>query len=130
LFSLARGLVFGLSGGLAGGLIFGLVGVPGELAGVTSPRAVLARDRHVAFLLMFAGGLVSGLFWGLVFGLFSGLVGGLADGVAGGLATRRWMSMRRTAWPSYALIRGWLAFHHRLPWSLMSFLADAHQRGV
>jgi hypothetical protein len=23
-----------------------------------------------------------------------------------------------------------LAFRHRLPWSLMSFLADAHQRGV
>jgi hypothetical protein len=25
---------------------------------------------------------------------------------------------------------GWLAFTHRLPWRPMSFLADAHQRGV
>jgi hypothetical protein len=24
----------------------------------------------------------------------------------------------------------WLELHHRLPWPLMTFLADAHQRGV
>ena len=38
--------------------------------------------------------------------------------------------MSQTAWPSYMLTTWWLAFHHHLPWSLMSFLADAHQRGV
>ena len=29
---------------------------------------------------------------------------------------------RQTAWPSYLLTVGWLAFSHRLPRSLMSFL--------
>jgi hypothetical protein len=34
------------------------------------------------------------------------------------------------AWPSYVLVRGWLALHRRLPWRLMDFLADAHERGI
>ena len=29
-----------------------------------------------------------------------------------------------------AIARVWLALRHRLPWPLMDFLADAHQRGV
>ncbi len=51
---------------------------------------------------------------------------GLVLGLGGGLV----LSMFETAWPSYMLTRGWLAFRHHLPWSLMSFLYDAHQRGV
>ncbi len=51
---------------------------------------------------------------GLVFGLVFGLVAGWTQ----------------TAWPSYMVTVGWLAFHHRLPWPLMSFLADARRRGV
>ena len=46
--------------------------------------------------------------------------------LAGGLG----LSMIKTAWPSYVLARGWLAWHLSLPWSLMDFLADAHRRGV
>ena len=38
--------------------------------------------------------------------------------------------MRHTAWPSYVLTIRWLAFRHRLPRPLMSFLADAHKRGL
>ena len=56
----------------------------------------------------------------------AGLVYGLVTGARLGLGRAR----RQTAWPSYLLTRGWLAFNHRLPRSLMSFLADAHQRGV
>jgi hypothetical protein len=35
----------------------------------------------------------------------------------------------RTEWPSYMIVKTWLAFH-RVPWPLMDFLADAHSRGV
>jgi hypothetical protein len=49
-----------------------------------------------------------------------------ALGLAGGLA----LGMEQTRWTSYVLARGWLAFRRQLPWPLMAFLADAHQRGV
>ena len=39
-------------------------------------------------------------------------------------------SMVKTAWPLYLLTRAWLALRHQLPWPLMAFLADAHQRGI
>jgi hypothetical protein len=63
-------------------------------------------------------GLVVGLGFGLQVGLGLGLVVGVG------------LSMSQTAWPSYMLTRAWLAFHHQLPWSLLSFLADAHKRGI
>jgi hypothetical protein len=34
------------------------------------------------------------------------------------------------AWPSYGVVRIWLALRRKLPWRLMDFLADAHTRGV
>ena len=118
---------------LACGLVFGLATVPDDLARETSPSGVLARDRQVA-LLMIAIGIAVGLIAGPVVALTSGpmtpLVFGFAVGLAVGLAVGYGLSVRRTAWPSYILARGWLAFHHNLPWSLMTFLADAHRRGV
>jgi len=120
--------------GVAAGLAAGLAGVPGDLAGVTSPRTVLARDRQVALLLVLMAGLEFGrlgLWFGL--GLRVGLVAGLGVGLAG-LGVGLWfglgLSRSQTAWPSYMLTRGWLALHHRLPWPLLSFLSDAHKRGV
>jgi hypothetical protein len=153
---LALMLGLGLAGGIAGGFVLGLVlvlglgfvlvfrlaGVPSDLAGVTSPGTALARDRQVALLPVFVAGLVAGLVFGLGDGLVFGLVFGLGDwlvfglvaglvfGLVAGLVAGLGLSMSRTAWPSYMLTRGWLAFHHHLPWSLMSFLADAHRRGV
>jgi hypothetical protein len=50
--------------------------------------------------------------------------------VAGWVALGFWLSTSQAAWPSYLLTVGWLGFGHRLPRSLMGFLADAHQRGV
>jgi NACHT domain len=129
-------LGFGFTGevllGITGGLAGGLAAVPGDLAGVTSPGTVLARDRQVALLLVLMTGLELGIVAGLLFG-YAGLVARLLFGLAG-LVVGLWfglgLSRSQTAWPSYMLTRGWLAFHHHLPWSLMSFLSDAHQRGV
>ena len=62
------------------------------------------------------------LFFIAVVGVAAGLVFGLAAGPVVGLDPTRWMS--------YTFARGWLAFRGQLPWPLMAFLADAHQRGV
>ena len=98
---------------------------------------MLVRDRQVMLLLMSVM-LATGLTFGLIVALTDWLTGMPAIGLAGLLAT--WLmfglvlglglSLRQTAWPSYTLTRGWLALRHRLPWRLMSFLTDAHRRGV
>jgi hypothetical protein len=123
-------LVFGLAGALGAGLALaltlGLAGAPSDLAEVTSPATALSRDRQAALLL----GLVVVLTFGLVLGLALGFVIGLVLGFALGLDLGLGLSMSRMAWPSYMLTKGCLAFRHDLPWSLMSFLSDAHRRGV
>jgi hypothetical protein len=120
-FGLSVGLVVGFAAVLAGGL----AAVPDHLARVTSPRAVLARDRQIMLFFILAGGLVGGLFFWLIFGLRFGPVG-LVFGLLVGFAR----SMNQTAWPTYTLTKAWLVVNHELPWRLMSFLSDAHQRGV
>ena len=75
-------------------------------------------------------GLATGLAAGIRVGLAAGLAVGLGVGVTAGLTSGLGLGMYQTEWLSYVITRGWLAFHHHLPWSLMSFLADAHQRGV
>ena len=131
-FGAAFGLVFGLTFGIITGLALGFEGIPSDLAAATSPRTVLRRDRGaalglaigtaltcwppLALLIEFVGRaeVVVTVTIGLLLALTLGLVA----------------SVRETAWPLYSLVRGWLALHHRLPWQLMGFLDDAHQRGV
>ena len=73
-----------------------------------------------------AFGIIAGVWLGVWLGVAAGVIAGFWLGVALGL----WLGTSRTAWPSYLLTVGWLAFTRRLPWPLMGFLADAHQRGV
>jgi hypothetical protein len=120
----------GLGVGLAVGLGAGLEGVPGDLAGVTSPGAVLARDRQVALLRTLVAPLVLGLGVGLGVGLAAGREAGLGFGLGAGLGLGLVLNTDQTAWSAYMLTRGWLAFRRRLPWPLMRFLSDAHRRGV
>ena len=149
---LAAGFAVGLGFGLGVGLGFGLAGgywavlgdgadlaaEPEDLAEAASPRAVLARDRQAALRITFGYGLLAGLGYGLPAGLGYGLkaglgyglAAGLGFGLAAGLGFGLYRSGTQTAWPSYVFTRGWLAFHHRLPWRLMAFLDDAHRRGV
>jgi len=141
-FGVLFGLAFGHAGGIAAGLMAGLAvplitvskdNVPGDFAGISSPRAVLARDRLVALGLMLAGAFVGGLIGGLIGGLgvhTGRLTGGLIAGLVGGIVAWWGVSVIKTAWPSYVFAKGWLALRHRLPWRLMNFLADAHKRGI
>jgi NACHT domain len=136
---LGIGVGLGLATGLAGGLTGGVEGVPPDLTEAINPRVILARDRQMAFFftlgLGIGGGLVAGLGVGLAGGgLLVGLVVGLGFGLGAGLVAGFVADLiggtGRTKWTSYIVTRGWLAIRHRLPWSLMDFLADAHQRGV
>ena len=62
---------------------------------------------------------VRGLLAGLVFGLEAAFGGGLGYGLS------------FTAWGQWvALSRVWLPLTGRLPWAVIAFLDDAHQRGV
>lgn len=127
---LAAGLVVGLVVGLAAGflavLLVGLTYVPSDIAKAVDPRALLIRDRQVLLFLTLAVALT----FDLANVLTPGLVGGLVSGLLGGLVVGFSVGMYQTKWMSYTLARGWLAFRGQLPWPLMAFLADAHQRGV
>jgi hypothetical protein len=127
---MAAGIVFGYVGGLVGGLRVGLEAKPSDLARVTSCQAVLARDRKVALLIWLVSAVALGLAGGYLFALVSGLALGVVVGLVGGPVLGFGLSAVQMAWPSYVLTKGWLALRHRLPWSLMAFLADAHRRGV
>src|SRR5262249_22775308 len=130
---LATGIWAGLAAGLTGGLLFGiaigLTTVPGDLAAAISPPSVLIRDKRTALVSGTIFGL-SGLAAGIGAVLAARLTGGLLFGAISGFVfgTSAGLALSGSAWPSYMLARGWLAFHHHQPWSLMSFLSDAHQR--
>ena len=112
------------------GALTGLEGVPGDPAKSTSPKAVLARDRRTALLYMLASGVVAGVAFGVGAAIVAGAAFGVVTGLVAGVVFGFLFSFSEAAWPSYLLTMGWLAFRHRLPWSLMGFLEDAHKRGV
>jgi hypothetical protein len=102
--------------------------MPQGLEAAASPQASLARDRRVAlfmFTAAFGMGIAAGVVAGIVSGILSGLVAGAAACLVGLL-----LYSRRAAWPQYALARTLLAFRRKLPWHLVGFLADAHERGI
>lgn len=139
--TLVFGLSFGISFGLTGGLVFGF---EANLA-LTTPELVLGTVSSVI-----GGGILGAIGYGRVgaiaFGLASGslffftagvpygadvngVALGLAYGAAFGLATGSACVLAR-AWGAFTLSRTWFALRGRLPWRLMTFLDDAHRRGV
>jgi hypothetical protein len=64
-----------------------------------------------------------------------GLAAGIVAGISGGLVERFVTNAGGTQlvaspWSWSLLSRWWLALTGKLPWRLMTFLTDAHQRGV
>lgn len=138
---LVPAIVAGVVIGLILGLPASLAGVRGDLSWSASPALVLARDRRAAVVR----GLVIGLSLGLLAGTMQVAFGGPPFtasyiiltviflglfGLASGLTFASLGMGLDTAWLPYTLATSWLAITGRLPWSLMSFLEDAHRRGV
>ncbi|MBV9024186.1 MAG: hypothetical protein JO362_10430 [Streptomycetaceae bacterium] len=113
------GVIFGVMIGLAGGLMYMIRPVHADLDKAVGPGAVLARDRRTFLFLALIGGLGSMLTLGLGRGP-AGLTVGLPYGLISGLGG--------SVWGEFLVTRIGLAVLGRVPWRLMSFLADAHER--
>ena len=118
----------------------GLRGVYGGIPVAASPQVALYRSRH-SVLIFWGASLVFGPAIGLAYGYVTGLVLkselgsetrqlGLIIGLVTGLVFGLGFGLVRYAWPRWGAARLWLAFTGRLPWALMSFLEDAHKRGI
>ena len=143
------GMLVGGGGGLAVGVGTWFVavtvralGAPVDPTETVSPQALLRTDRGTGLREGLAFGMAvstvlwlgmwvcfepgTGLRFGLVFGhgvwLFTWLV------TLVGLAFAWTFSV--TVWGPWLFARFWLSLTGRLPWSVMTFLADAHRRGV
>jgi hypothetical protein len=99
------------------------------------------RDAWLVFTLLFKPiiGVVFGLIIGTVDWLVSwllaqllvvGFIGQLISGLVIGAVVGLLFGALQTAWPAFAMKRCWLASRGCLPWRLIMFLTDAHQRGV
>ncbi|MEU9131635.1 helix-turn-helix transcriptional regulator [Kitasatospora sp. NPDC048540] len=135
---LLTGLVFIPAIALATGLVFALIAVleaPVRTESVVSPAGLLDMDRrNVAFHLVtwaLVIGLLVGLLNGIVYGPVRGLEVGTVFGLEAAFGAGLGYGLSLTAWGQWvALARIWLPLTGRLPWALIAFLDDAHQRGV
>ncbi|WP_435217981.1 NACHT domain-containing protein [Streptomyces sp. bgisy034] len=140
---------------LAGSITYGIRASAADLTRAPSPTSLLTRDRRAFWRI----GWLSALTVGLVLAvpawyasslqvspgtlenwtwhdiewqvttpqMLRALLTGALVGIAVGLA----VAWNQTACGTFTIARCYLTTHHRLPWRLMAFLADAHQhRGV
>lgn len=131
--ALAAGAVAGVALGVPGGALAGTMGAvagfclglltpDADLRVATSPLVALRRDRATFLTFGFASGAT----------VFAGASLAVASvvGAAGGVTVGLVFGCLQAAWGRYTIARIWLAARRKLPWRLMSFLADAHTRGV
>jgi hypothetical protein len=129
----SSGLVVGLIaivvGGLTGG--FTVEAATADLTAAAGPDAVLKRDRSTFYTTALAAGLAFGVIIGLANGFARGYPVGIRVGVTNMIAAGLSVGFIQASWGSFILAKWWLAMRRRLPWRLMAFLADAHEkRGV
>ncbi len=86
------------------------------------PAELLARDRGTCWLVAVTGGTA--------FGLGAGLGVRLPVGLAAGLTVGLVAASIQASWLPFSVARLWFAGTGRLPLNLMSFLGDAHKRGI
>jgi hypothetical protein len=151
IFGTVLGVLLGLVKGSATGLVFALLSLamgiglgiedglnlwidaPTDVTRAISPWTVMRDDRRAA--------LARALLVAPLAGLGAGLTTAFADGPAAGAAvacamtvafavTDRMVGLASSSWGHFTLARAWLAIRAELPWRLMPFLADAHDRGV
>jgi hypothetical protein len=102
---------------------------PSGISSTATPKETLARSRRVATVTGAISGFLVGFLIGVMIGVFFGVAPGVVAGIATGMAAGLIRSFKGP-WPWYTIARTRLALRHWLPWTLMSFLADAHRRGV
>ncbi|MFI9833850.1 NACHT domain-containing protein [Streptomyces sp. NPDC051913] len=125
---LAAGALIGVVGGCVCG-VYRALSVPSDVMRAAGPASSLRTDRTASFT---RGGAVA-LLVGLVCVPLAAL-----PGDRGGLVhvgTQLWLplgtaALSLSAWGRFTVTRVWLAMTGRLPWRLMTFLEDAHRRGV
>ncbi|MFD4502800.1 NACHT domain-containing protein [Streptomyces sp. NPDC058457] len=133
----APGIIAGIILALPFALLGGLRPVHPDLDKAVGPGAVLARDRRTFWTFTVLGGL-SGPLAAVLFNLLLFLFGretGFGQ-TAGGVAIMfSWLlpiglmlGLARSMWLTFLVARIRLAVAGRVPWRLMSFLADAHKR--
>ncbi|WP_326592057.1 NACHT domain-containing protein [Streptomyces sp. NBC_01294] len=134
----SNAVTFSLAGGLTIGLISGIVAAlhrwlfsPVDVVRALSPRASLHTDRTTAI----AQGLIVFLFGVLAIILLFLALPQLATEARASLSTLIWplvgtLAIALSAWGWFLTARLWLCGTGRLPWRLMTFLNEAHRRGV
>lgn len=140
----------GLSGGLMGAILFPLeigfgagivLGIMAWLETPIDPKSavsasdLLSTNRKNVIFHMLVWFLVLGLPVGFAFGLMSdpvrGILAGLVFGMEAAFGGGLGYGLSFSAWGQWvALSRMWLPLTGRLPWAVIAFLDDAHQRGV
>ncbi|MEU3910150.1 NACHT domain-containing protein [Streptomyces sp. NPDC029721] len=144
--SLLAGFGAGIAAGFRSGYLTGLgVGfafllITGFTTGITSaplnvetavgPTSVLTRDRRTFWTLWLGSGLAVGLLLGFIFGVLSGgdYATGLVIGLTIGLLIGHVIGLSGSVWWQFLVARFVLALSGHVPWRLMAFMADAHQR--
>lgn len=115
---LAGGIRLGLPLAVASTLASSLKGSPADLTTAVGPAQVLSRDRRAFQVLTLVTGTAAALGVGLTYGPAAGVAAGITLGLV------------EAAWGAFAIARVYLALRRGLPLRFMSFLADAHRRGV
>ncbi|GGV42440.1 hypothetical protein GCM10010245_66580 [Streptomyces spectabilis] len=125
-------LVVGLTVMLVAVLAFGLKTEQPDLASTTAPGALLSSDRRT-FTLGLAVAVAGLLAVALAVALTPGVGLSLGRfGIGHGIALAGWLGLwlSHTAWGHFVMARAYLAARGKVPWDLMEFLQDAHERGV
>ncbi|APU15894.1 MULTISPECIES: helix-turn-helix domain-containing protein [Actinoalloteichus] len=144
--TLINSLLYAIIFGVAVGAVLGVMAAletPLDLATVTGPASMLASNRRIALrqalivtpLLTLAigsvGAAMAGLFESSLGPLKWGMDSILITGGGGGVMGAACYCLGFTAWGQWlALTRIWLPLTGRVPWPVMTFLADAHRRGI
>ncbi|MCX2951375.1 NACHT domain-containing protein [Lentzea sp. NEAU-D7] len=138
----ATGLVVGVLSGFTisagAGMLGGVaVGVGTALAAFVNQPADTAQavDPHSAFHADRSSVLLVGSFGGFLFGVSFGVAGDLSSGFivlsgAGFTAVGVAALALGSAWGEFCLARSWFGLRGELPWRLLTFLHDAHDRGL
>jgi NACHT domain len=110
------------------GWVLTSLAVPVDVSSAVAPRVLLQRTRWVYVLRCVGALTMVAALW-----LWTGTTIAVAYAcvtVAGFVIVAVLGSAAGGAWPRYLEARFRLSFRRRLPWRTMSFLSDAHERGV